>query len=163
MNLVRSTSTLNARVQAVNSRAKPDVYRDGPWEEWVNHFKLCADINQWDEEQCCQQLAVSLRGRAQSVYITLSREEKFNYEMLLAALENKMTPPQERVIHKLAFRQRKREKGEKLVDLATNLRRLATKAYPGKDFSFIEDEIVDQFISALDHKDLRLGVSQTSP
>ena len=76
INLVRSTSTWNARVQAVNSRAEPDVYRDGPWEERVNHFKLCADINQWDEEQCCQQLAVSLRALAQSFDITLSRKEK---------------------------------------------------------------------------------------
>ena len=160
--LGRTASTSTTK-QAVNSRAKPDVYKDGPWEEWVTHFQLCAEINQWDEEQCCQQLAVSLRGRAQTVYVTLGTEEKSSYNTLLAALNKKMTPPQERVVHKLAFRQRKREKGETLVDLATNLRRLSARAYPGKDPLFIEDEIVDQFISALDSRELRIGVSQTSP
>ena len=90
-------------------------------------------------------------------------EEKSSYNTLLAALNKKMTPLQERVVHKLAFRQRKREKGETLVDLATNLRRLSARAYPGKDPLFIEDEIVDQFISALDSRELRIGVSQTSP
>ena len=53
--LGRTASTSTTK-QAVNSRAKPDVYKDGPWEEWVTHFQLCAEINQWDEEQCCQQL-----------------------------------------------------------------------------------------------------------
>ena len=74
-----------------------------------------------------------------------------------------MTRLQERLVHKLAFRQSKREKGETLVDLATNLRRLAARVYPGKDPLFIEDEIVNQFISALDSRELRIRVSQTNP
>lgn len=86
-----------------------------------SHIQLCAEINQWDEEQCCQQLAVSLRGRAQTVYIALGNEEKSSYRKLLASQNEEMTPPQEKVVHKLAFRQRKRRRGEKLVDLATNL------------------------------------------
>ena len=88
----RSTSVATVK-SAVNSRAKPDVYKDGPWEEWMNHFKLCTEINKWDEKQCCQQLAVSLRRRAQAVYVTLSEEEKTNYKKLLDALDKRMTPP----------------------------------------------------------------------
>ena len=88
----RSTSVATVK-SAVNSRAKADVYKDGPWEEWMNHFKLCTVINEWDEKpECCQQLAVSLRGRAQAVYVTLSEEEKTNYKKLLDALDKIMTP-----------------------------------------------------------------------
>ena len=103
-------------------------------------FKLCTKINECDEKQCCQQLAVSLRGRTQAVYVTLSEEDKTNYKKLLVALEKTMTPP--------AFRQRKRQKGENLVDLVTNLRKLAARAYPEKDQSFVEEEVLEQFISA---------------
>ena len=102
----RSTSVATIK-STVNSRAKADVYKDGPWEEWMNHFKLCTEINEWDKKQCCQQLAVSLRGRIQAMYVTLSEEEKTNYKKLLDALDKRMTP-QERVAYKLAFRQRKR-------------------------------------------------------
>ena len=71
----RMPSVESVAKHVVNSRVKPDVYKDGPWEEWLNHFQLCAEINQWNEDQCCQQLAVSLRRRAQTVYITLSTED----------------------------------------------------------------------------------------
>ena len=60
-----------------------------------------------------------------------------------------MKPEQERLVNKLAFRQRRRIKGESLVDLATNLRQMAAHAYPGKTSVFLEEEILDQFITAL--------------
>lgn len=34
--LGRMESTLTAK-QVVNSSAIPDVYKEGPWEEWLNH------------------------------------------------------------------------------------------------------------------------------
>ena len=78
-------------------------------------------------------------------------------------MEKKMKPEQERLVNKLAFRQRRRIKGESLVDLATNLRQMAARAYPGKTSVFLEEEILDQFITALDTRELRMGVSQASP
>jgi hypothetical protein len=52
------SSSLNLPVVQVNNqKAKPDNYSDGPWNEWISHFKLCAQINNWDDTQCCQQLA----------------------------------------------------------------------------------------------------------
>lgn len=148
---------------AVNSRAKPDIFADGSWDEWVAHFKLCADVNKWDDEQSSQQFAVSLRGRAQRIFLTLKEEEKSNFTNLITAMEKKMKPQQERIIHKMTFRQRRREKGESLVDLATDLRQMAARAYPGKDTSFVEDEILDQFIAALENREVRIAVSQSSP
>lgn len=160
---VRSATSLATAKSTVNSRAKPDIFSDGAWEEWVSHFKLCTEVNKWNDEQKCQQFAVSLRGRAQRIFLTLKDEEKTSFNNLMEAMEKKMKPEQERMIHKMAFRQRRREKGESLVDLATNLRQLAARAYPGKDATFVEDEILDQFIAALDNREIRLAVSQTSP
>ena len=33
------------------TNAKPDNYSDGPWHEWISHFKPCAQINGWNEAQ----------------------------------------------------------------------------------------------------------------
>ena len=56
-----STATTSfAVIQPNNSKAKTDNYSDGPWGEWISHFKLCAEINNWNDAQCCQQLVVSL-------------------------------------------------------------------------------------------------------
>ena len=50
-----------------------------------------------------------------------------------------MKPEQEILVNKLAFCQRRRIKGESLVDLATNLRQMVARAYPGKTSVFLEE------------------------
>ena len=159
-----SSSSLNFPVVQVNNqKAKPDNYSDGPWNEWISHFKLCAQINNWDDRQCCQQLAVSLRGRAQRIYLTLQDNEKTCFDDLVNALQSRIQPDQQRKIHKLTFNARKRKHGENIVDLATDLRQLVPLAYQNKDKSLVEEELVEQFIRALDSKELRIGVSQSDP
>ena len=152
-----------AMVQLNNVKAKPDNYSDGSWNEWISHFKLCAEINKWDDTQHCQQLAVSLRGRAQRIFLTLREDGKLCFDDLEKALQSRIQPEQQRKIHKLTFNARRRKSGENIVDLATDLRQLAALAYQSKDASLIEEELVDQFIRALDTKELRVGVSQPDP
>ena len=114
-------------------------------------------MNKWDDTQRCQQLAVSLRGRAQMI---LKEDEKLCFDDLEKALQSRIQPEQQKKIHKLTFNARRRKSGENIVDLATDLRQLAASAYQSKDASLIEE---DQFIRALDTKELRVGVSQPDP
>ena len=126
----RLSTSMTTEKSAVNSRATPVyIFGDGSWDKLVAHFNLCVDVNKWDDEQSCQQFAVSLRGQAQRIYLTLKDEEKSDFTRLQAAMEKMMKPQQERMIHKITFRQRRREKGESLVDLATHLSEMATRAY----------------------------------
>lgn len=146
-------------------RAKPQIFSgtETTFDDWLKHFQLCGSINGWTNEQSRQQLAVHLRGQAQRVYNVLSSEDSQSYEKLISALKSSLEPPQQRAIHKLAFRGRRRMKNKSLVNLATDLRHLATRAFPGKETAMIDEELLEQFISALDTRELRLGVSQTSP
>jgi hypothetical protein len=155
-----TTATSVTVVESNNVKAKPENYADGSWDEWINHFNLCADVNRWDETQRCQQLAVALRGRAQRIYFTLSREEKADFAGLQAALRSRLQPEEQRRIHKLNFNTRRRSKGENIVDFAASLRQLAQLAYGERDSGFVEEEMIDQFIKALDTRELRVGVSQ---
>ena len=72
------------------------------------------------------------------VYTTLPQEEQESYQSIITALRLNLEPPQQRAIHKLAFRNRKRNKGD-LVDLATNLSHLATKAFPAQEGKATEE------------------------
>ena len=158
-----STATTSfAMIQPNNSKAKPDNYSEGPWGEWISHFKLCAEINNWNDAQCCQQLAVSLRGRAQRIYLSLHDSEKSTFDLMVKALQAKIQPEQQRKVHKLSFSARRRKNGEEIVDLATDLRQLAALAYQNTENSLVEEELVDQFIRALDTKELRDNVLQLS-
>ena len=49
------------------------------------------------------------------------------------------------------------------MDLATNLRQLAALAYQNTENSRVEEEIVEQFIRALDTKELRVSMNQSDP
>ena len=150
-------------VETNNAKVKPENYSDGPWQDWVRHFKLCAEINKWNDLQKCQQLAVVLRGRAQRIYFSLRDEEKVGFDVLVAALQSRIQPEQQRKIHKLKFSSRRRLKGENIVDLATDLRQIAALAFNEKDSQLVEEEMVEQFIKALDTRELRVGVSQADP
>ena len=54
-------------------------------------------------------------------------------------------------------------RAEGIVDLATNLRQLAALAYQNTENSCVEEEIVEQFIRALDTKEVRVSMSQSDP
>ena len=155
-----STATSLTVVESNNVKAKPGNYADGSWDEWINHFNLCANVNRWDETQRCQQLAVALRGRAQRIYFTLSREEKADFSGLQAALRSRLQPEEQRRIHKLNFNTRRRSKGENIVDFAASLRQLAQCQYGEQVSGFVEEDMIDQFIKALDTRELRVAVSQ---
>ena len=100
---------------------KPENYSGGSWDEWINPFKLCADVNKWDDKQRYQQLAVALRGRSQCMFFTLTDEEKADYGRLQAALRCRLQPEEQRRIHKLNFNSCRPVKGENIVDLAPSL------------------------------------------
>ena len=89
---VRSSGSV---ITQARPRAKPDVFSatETSFNDWLNHFELCARINGWSNEQACQQLAVCLRGRAQRVYTTLPQEERESYQSLVTALRLNLEPP----------------------------------------------------------------------
>ena len=49
-------------------------------------------------------------------------------------------------------------RAEGIVDLATDLRQLAATIYQNTENSRVEEEIVEQFIRALDTKELRVSI-----
>ena len=50
---VRSATSLETAKSTVNSRAKPDIFSDGAWDERVSHFRLCTEVNNWNDGKKC--------------------------------------------------------------------------------------------------------------
>ena len=78
----------------------------------IDGDEFCAEINNWNDAQCCEQLAVSLRGRAQRIYLSLQDGEKPTFDLMVKALQAKIQPEQQRKVHKLSFSARRRKNGE---------------------------------------------------
>jgi hypothetical protein len=66
-------------------------------------------------------------------------------------------------IHKTELRFVKREKSEKLTELANRIRHLSGLAYPTIDAKFRDELCRDQFLDALENRKFRLKVCQLEP
>ena len=100
------------------------------WDSWISHFKNCAVLNGWSDERKVQFLAVRMRGAALLQLQSLATGVRENYRTLKTALREKFVPKEWVKLHKAEFRVRHRERGKKLPDLASLLRRLVSRAYP---------------------------------
>ena len=74
------------------------------------------------------------------------------------------TVPKERIeLHKAEFRARRQEQDEKLPDLASSLRQLVGKAYP-KAIPDLQDSLAkDQFIDALEDREIQMKIRESGP
>ena len=61
------------------------------------------------------------------------------------------------------MRSRRRQEGETLPSLAQAITKLTLQAYPRLDISAREDLAVEQFVAAVDDRDVRMALHQQKP
>lgn len=84
-----------------------------------------------------------------------------DYDDLKAALWFKFVPQEWIKLHKAKFGARQQEKHEKLSDLSSSLQRLARKAYPEAAEELQGSLAKDQFIDALEDREIRLKLRES--
>ena len=120
-------------------------------------------INEWNDARKAQFLAVRMRGAALLQLQSLSPDVRGDYTGLKRALREKFVPKERIELHKAEFRARRRERDEKLPDLASSLRRLVGKAYP-EAIPDLQDSLAkDQFIDALEDREIRMKIQESGP
>ena len=140
---------LGPRVNSVRRKERePDKFDDKRWEwdDYLAHFMSLARWNNWSEADMASQLAMSLRGSAQTVLGNMTELEARDFGYLKAALARRYSPSERESAYRHDFRNRKWKKDENLVEYGCALRRLATKAYPKLSNADIELLVLDQFI-----------------
>lgn len=71
----------------------PDTYSgDCNWEQWILHYKDCATVNAWSDDEKLSFLGVRLTGRAQAVFHRLPDGDKASFSAAVQALEAHFEP-----------------------------------------------------------------------
>ena len=117
-----------ATAQAATSSNRPVVMleaflatRNKEWDSWLSHFEDCAVITECNDARKAQFLAVRMRGATLLQLQSLSPDVRGDYTDLKRALREKFVPKERIELHKAEFRARRRERDEKLPDLASSL------------------------------------------
>ena len=140
---------------------KPEKFDGkGSFETFLCQFKNCSQYNGWDEENRTAYLRWSLSGVAAQL---LWNAERLSYKQLVDKLRDRFSGKGMEEKFQNALRCRRRSKGELIRELAQDVRRLMTLAYPGEHSSLSEHIARDAFLSAIDEPDLELKVREREP
>ena len=153
----------NARLLGSNKRPKvmPDHYDEKTsWTEYLGHFEICAELNEWSNLQKAQYLCVSLRGAAAQVLRSMPREQLHVYRDVVRALNRRFNPENQTELFRAQLKNRHQRQNESLPELAQELRRLVQLAYPTASLDILDVLGKDQFIDALDDSEIRWRVYQ---
>ncbi|ESO87016.1 hypothetical protein LOTGIDRAFT_166752 [Lottia gigantea] len=114
------TSTLNTRCDVSGSVYRkpvrtPQAY-DGStsFMDYRCHFQLCAQLNNWSENEMALHLATSLKGSAQKVLTSLKVEDRLIYSNVIGALEDRFLPQNQCQLYRAQLKARKRKPKESL-------------------------------------------------
>ena len=73
--------------------------KSSKWDEWVTHFKNCAEVNNWDGDAKLKFLKVQLTGRAQTAFQRLPDDQKGTFDDAVAALTECFEPKSKRDLY----------------------------------------------------------------
>ena len=150
-----------------NSRGpfvQPDRF-DGNigWQDYITHFELCAEINEWSDVQKATHLAVSLQGPALELQCDMPREMRHSYVQLTQHLSARFGSQGRTDLFRTQLKSRVRRSGESLPELSQAIKRLVLRAYPQATVELREIMAMDYFIDALQDGHIRLRLKQGKP
>ena len=143
-------------------KIKPRVY-DGTviWREYAGQFDRISRLNGWTNAQKLDLLWVHLAGEALTYVESLTMEQTATYDRLVHALEERFGNQHLAEVYKSELRGRHRQKGESLLALAQDVRKLVQKAYPDNGRPGLEELVIEKFREALPDHDQRIAVYQS--
>lgn len=162
-----SPNASNSFNQSTRKIKFPDTFTGAKsnLEDWLVHFRMVAEMNEWSYEESGRQLAISLRGGALEVLRDLPADEVKDFDAIVRILKRRFEPEDREDLIKEEFKNRKRRKGESISEYGFALGRLAATAYPGMPHDWREGLIKDQFANGLTNpkqqKHVKLGVPKT--
>ena len=138
-------------------KVMPDAF-DGkiPWPQYLTHFETVGDLNGWNDHERAQYLAVSLCGEACQVIQLLEPRVRYNYRLLIEAMNRRFYPNHSESLYRTQLRTTVREPKQSLPALAQSIRALASQAYPSADNQLLDSLCCDHFIEALQDRDMKM-------
>ena len=143
---------------------KPATY-DGSsnWQDYLVHFDMISQLNNWGETTKALELATSLRGVAQGVLSDMRPELRYSYQDLVSALTTRFQPENQSELYRAQIKNRIRQKGESLTELAHDIKRLTRLAYPAAPLEVRDKLARDCFIDSLNDSEMEWSIFQSKP
>jgi len=140
---------------------RPDKY-DGTTslETFLVKFENCAEFNEWNGKERVAHLWTSLQKEAAQL---LWSAHGLTYAELVDRLRQRFGSRGLEIQHEAELRYRRRGKDESIRDLAADIRRLLTLAYPGKQSRVVEHIGRDAFLTALNDPEFKLRIHYDDP
>ena len=131
--------------------------------DYIAHFELISQLNNWLEHRKALELATSLRGQALSVFTDLDTGDRQNYSKLVRALTDKFEPENQHELFRAQMKSKVRKPNEELTKLAQDIRRMTCKAYPTASQDVRETLAKNCFVDALQDHNLEVFIFQAKP
>ena len=147
-----------------NTKVKPQLY-DGltDIDEYLTQFNIVTEINGWNSQVKVLHLASSLTGSTRSLHSELDVAHRRDYSHLVKALQNRFGTVNKAEIYLAQLKNRIRQKGEAIPELAQNIKKLTRQAYPDASSDLIDTLVLDHFIDSLLDSETRLRLRECSP
>ena len=142
-------------------RIKPEKY-DGSAcvEAFLVKFNACAFYNNWQSADKAAHLMNCLTGPAA---LLLWDSEDATFDQLSEKLRRRYGSREQQEKFRVELRYRHRRNGESLQELAQDIERLTTLAYPAKNRTLLDTLGRDAFIDALDNPALEFKIREKKP
>jgi len=127
---------------------------------FLAQFENCATYCKWSDEDKAAHLRWALTGTAAQL---LWGAEDLSYQGLLEKLKLRFSGKGMEEKYQTELRCRRRNQGEALRELAQDIRRLMTLAYPGEKSSLSQQIARDSFLAALGDTELELKIREREP
>ena len=147
-----------------NTKVKPQLY-DGltDIDEYLTQFYIVTEINGWNSQVKALHLASSLTCSARSLLSELDVAHMRAYSHLVKALQNRFGTVNKAEIYRTQLKNRIRQKGEAIPELAQNIKKLTRQAYPDASSDLIDTLALNHFIDSLLDSETRLRLRECSP
>lgn len=133
------------------------------WEAFHAQFELLAQAAGWSEEGMALQLALCLTDEALTCLLLLSPAERNDYKALVGALKRRFGQCNQPGVLRSELASRMRRAGEPLRALANDIETLARRAYSHMPADVQSELARDQFIRAINPRELRVQTQLAHP
>ena len=139
---------------------QPDKY-DGTsmeWPEYMSHFMVVSEVNQWTKLEKGLYLASSLTGEARRILTGLKPAECRSWDTLVERLGKRFEPACQEETYRAALRGRMRKSRETPQAYAQAIRRLVERSYPHLGEDAHETIALESFLKGHADGDMKLMV-----
>ena len=125
-----STATLAQQLPPLPNFSGGESPSEDSFLDWIGQFELMAEFYRWSKQAKLIHLSTRLRGEAFQFYRSCSKQQKADYDLLVAELRHRFTPVRIPSVQTSLFHERKQGEKESVDSYAQSLKTLFRKAYP---------------------------------